>query len=184
MKLPPVYQFYPAESPVVNYRGLLEVYPCWTQKQGSGPTYGECMRAAWRQSSAQSGIICLEHDIAVSRECWLELADMVVLRPLDVAAVPYLLYPKSTGREFTVWAHRASIVESRYHFISSSSPCPPRPAAFGLGCTYLPGRLLDEMPEDLRQWDYPVLDTRLSDLARELGIACHCTSTSAIHLHY
>lgn len=184
MKLARIYQFHPAKIPVVNYQGLMEVHTRWTQKQGSGPTYGDCVRVAWLESRSLGGIVCLEHDVAVSQECWRELADMIKLRPLDVAAVPYLLYPRSTGRVGAVWAHRASIAEGRYHFISSSSLCPPCPAAFGLGCTYLPGRLLDEMPADLNQWDYPVLDTRLSDLARELSIPCHCTLTAAIHLHY
>lgn len=184
MRCARIYQFHPAKIPVVNYQGLMEVHTRWTQRQGTGPTYGECVRTAWLESRSLNGIVCLEHDIAVSRECWRELADMLIRYPQDVAAVPYLLYPRSTGREAAAWAHRSSVTDGQYLFVPATAPPPSHPSAFGLGCTYLPARLLDAMPADLGQWDYPVLDTRLSDLARELSIPCRCTPTPAIHLHY
>lgn len=183
-KLARVYQFHPARVPVVNYQGLMEVHSRWTQRQGDGPTYGDCVRSAWLESRSLAGIVCLEHDVAVSRESWLELGAAIKAWPLEVIAVPYLLYPRSTGRGTAAWAHRVSAFDGRYEFLPSTKACPSAPAAFGLGCTFLPGRLLEAMPEDLGQWDYPTLDTKLSDLARELGVAVRCTSLPAIHLHY
>lgn len=184
MKLARIYQFHPAKVPVVNYQGLMPVHTRWTQLQGHGPTYGECVRTAWLESRSFGGIVCLEHDVAVSRESWSELADTIDAHRLDVAAVPYLLYPRSTGRDAAVWAHRYRDADGTLTFVTDEGACPYLPAAFGLGCTYLPGRLLGAMPDDLGQWDYPVLDTRLSNLASELSIPVRCTSTPAIHLHY
>lgn len=184
MRCARIYQFHPAKIPVVNYQGLMEVHTRWTRRQGDGPTYGECVRTAWLESRSLNGIICLEHDIAVSRECWRELADMLIRHPQDVAAVPYLLYPRSTGLDHPVWAHRGQGTDGRYFFAAAQDRLVDFPAAFCLGCTYLPGRLLNALPEDLTHWDYPVLDTKLSDLARELSIPCRCTTTPAIHLHY
>lgn len=184
MRLARIYQFHPAEIPVVNYQGAMEVHTRWTQMAGHGPTYGDCLKAAWLESKSLGGIVCLEHDIAVNREGWAELGQMVQLYPDDVAVVPYLLYPRSTGLNCSVWAHRISLKEGQYNFVAGRDHLPLYPTAFSLGCTYLPGRLLDAMPSDLTHWDYPVLDTKLSDLANELKIICRSTLARAIHLHY
>lgn len=184
MRCARIYQFHPAKIPVVNYQGLMEVHTRWTQTVGHGPTYGECVRTAWLESRSLGGIVCLEHDIAVSREGWMELGQMTTLHPQDVAVIPYCLYPRSTGRKAAVWAHRVDGPDIAWTFVPGSAAAPLYPAAFSLGCAYLPGRLLDAMPEDLTHWDYPTLDTKLSVLARDMKIVCRSTYTPAIHLHY
>lgn len=151
---------------------------------GHGMTYGEHLRAAWMEQRSRRGLVVLEKDIAMSLEGWTQLARCIDCAPDLVWAVPYLLYPASTGMDRIVWAHRVFGSAEKLVFRGAHEVCPSRPDAFGLGCTFLPERLLRAMPDDLRQWDYPMLDSRLSELAREIGVACRTTSIPAIHLHY
>lgn len=181
---PPIYQFHPDRSPIVQYPPSLGVHMRWVCSRRNTCTYGEALFAARLESKSHCGLICLEHDVAVSFVGWQDLFASVLFRPERVIAVPYLLYPVSTQLEHAVWAHRVRGPDGRL----ALKPCwrdpPDEIAAFALGCTYLPGALLDAMPEDLRQWDYPRLDSLLSDLARERKIEMASLGWPAVHLHY
>lgn len=181
---PPIYQFHPDRSPIVQYPPSLGVHMRWVSSRRNTCTYGEAMFAARLESKSQCGLICLEHDVAVSWEGWQNLFASIAYRPERVTAVPYLLYPVSTQLKDSVWAHRVRGPDGRLAFVPSWRDQPNEIAAFALGCTYLPGALLDAMPEDLRQWDYPRLDTLLSELARERRLEMASLGRPAVHLHY
>lgn len=181
---PPIYQFHPDRSPMVQYPSSLGVHMRWVCSRRNTCTYGEALFAARLESKSQFGLICLEHDMAVSWEAWQNLFASIEFRLERVLAIPYLLYPRSTQLEHAVWAHRVLDPDGKLKFVPSWRDPPDEIAAFALGCTYLPGALLDAMPEDLRQWDYPRLDTFLSDLARERKIEMASFGRTAVHLHY
>lgn len=162
----------------------MPVHALKTGLVGHGMTYGEHLRAAWLEQRSKRGLVVLEKDVAMSLEGWTQLARCIDCAPDLVWAVPYPLYPASTGMDRAVWAHRVFGCAEKLLFCGAREECPSRPDAFGLGCTFLPERLLRAMPDDLRQWDYPMLDSRLSELAREIGVGCRTTSVPAIHLHY
>lgn len=182
--IPPIYQFHADRTPIVNYPRSLGIHLRWVSGRSNGPTYGEALRAARLESKSAAGLVCLEHDLAVAREDWDALFASVLYKPLRVLAIPYILYPASTGRQDRVWAHRVAAADGKLAFAPASITCPTEIAAFGLGCTYLPGRLLDAMPDDLRQWDYPRLDSLLSDLARDLRLEMTALGRPAVHLHF
>lgn len=181
---PPIYQFHPDRSPIVQYPPSLGVHLRWVSSRRNTCTYGEALFAARLESKSHCGLICLEHDVAVPFESWLDLFASVLYRPERVMAVPYLLYPASTRLDCAVWAHRVRGPDGKLTFVPSWRNSPDKIAAFSLGCTYLPGSLLDAMPEDLRQWDYPRLDTLLSELAREHKIEMASLGRPAVHLHF
>lgn len=182
--MPPIFQFCVLGRREVFYPSDIGIHKVHVNPRVGG--YGFAVRDAWQHArdAGKIGVIVLEHDIAVPREAWDEMEESIHDEPNCVIAVPYVLYPASTGLAFPVWAHRSRIADGRFDFIAADAPCPSAPAAFSLGCTFLPSRLLIELPDDLRQWDFPVLDTRLSELAQEIGVKALTTETPAVHLHY
>lgn len=181
---PPIYQFHPDRSPMVQYPPSLGVHLRWVSSRRNTCTYGEALFAARLESKSQCGLICVEHDVAVPHEGWQDMLASILHRPERVIAVPYLLYPASTRLDHAVWAHRVLDQDGKLVFAPYWHYPPNEIAAFGLGCTYLPGALLDAMPEDLRQWDHPRLDSLLSELARERTIEMVSLGRPAVHLHY
>ena len=180
----PIFQFALHNAVPVPYRPSANVCVLWLPR--GDESYGETMRRIGTVACKKGapGIVCLEYDVAVSQELFDEIEYRVKSAEGDVIAAPYLLYPASTRLDHPVWAHRARNKEGKPRFVSSIDPCPQHPMYFGLGCTYLPKALLAAMPDDLRQWDYPRLDSLLSELAQEKGISCQATIERAIHLHY
>lgn len=181
---PPIFQFTLDGIPYVPYRETAGVHVVCMP--AGDVSYGATVRRLGTLAAEKGapGIVVLEYDVAVSLELWDEIAYRCANHAQDVIAAPYLLYPASTRLDHAVWAHRASGPEGKPRFVSSIDPCPQHPLYFSLGCTYLPRALLEAMPDDLRQWDYPRLDSLLSELAREKEISCQTTIERAIHLHY
>lgn len=154
------------------------------RRGGARCTYGDHLRAVRKVHPDAPGLVVLEEDVAVPLAAWWELAARVRHLPRAVSTVPYLLYPASTGRALPLWSVRpAGGAGDSYAAAEGAEPC-LRPRWFGLGCTYLPGRLLDALPADLRHWDYPTLDTRISDMAADMGVSAWTTPTAAVHLHW
>lgn len=179
-----IFQFIPNDTPFVPYVNMVR-RGCLEHIVVHAAAYGHALRQAWRSCDpADDGLICLEHDIAMPQEAWLELAAAQAVEPEDVIAVPYILYPESTGLDSRVWAHRVRYSAGALQFVTANVACPEWPQAVGLGCTYLPAALLNAMPEDLAQWCYPRLDTLLSELAGSMCLTLRCTQRGAVHLHY
>lgn len=181
---PQIYQFYWLSKPQVEYPTHLGIHTRRLSDKRSHPTYGHALYAAHLESRSQRGIIVLEQDIAIDPEIIAELTDHTNQCREIVVAIPYRLYPKSTGLDTVVWAHRINSSNGQPLFVPATEECPRKPAYFGLGCTFLPSVLLEKMPEDLSQWDYPRLDSLLSMLAREHKIPCLTTNRAAVHIHY
>lgn len=181
---PPIVQFAVLGRSRVVHPAHMGIHVVWLRPDGD--SYGEALRQVWQHARDHSrhGVIVAEYDVAVPLEAWLELFAAAELEPGRVIAVPYLLYPASTKLvDGPVWSNRVSC-DGVPTFVTAAEPPPLTPAYFSLGCTYLPARLLMELPDDLRQWQYPVLDTRLSLLAESLGVGVMSTVTPAIHLNY
>jgi hypothetical protein len=180
----PIMQFLVRGKPGLPYQNPAALVIVPQGEDGHSAIYGERLRDSWRDWPDQYGLVVLEHDIAVPKETWDELAAEIIEFPRWVIAAWYRLYPVSTGLPMPVWAHRIAMQGQPSEFRCGDFPPLERPASFGLGCTFLPARLLDALPDDLGQWDYPVLDTRLSELARELGVGIRTVPTPVVHLHY
>lgn len=156
----------------------------WPNGHHNHVSYGAVMMDFWRKSPDWHGMIWLEGDIAITPEHLSEMMPEIECYPDFVVTVPYLLYPRTTNREVPMWSVQGrtptgQAVPYRYDEIH-----PREPAFFSLGCTYLPRKLLDLVDLTRGNWDYPCLDTRLSELAREHDIICISTDTPCLHLNY
>lgn len=147
--------------------------------------YGAALRAAWIATPADAvGLVVVEQDLAIDPAIIVELRAAVTRQPRTIWAVPYRLWPTSTGRSIAIWAHRADDGSPGGTTVSADQPCPRRCAAVGLGCTYLPGPLLNRLADRLETWTYPMLDTDLSAWARGHHWPMRTTRREALHLHW
>lgn len=167
------------QLPLECYR--THVYP---NEHPNHVSYGHILMKMWREVMNEYGMLWLEGDVAIAPEHLQELSDEQKCYPDLVITVPYLLYPKSTGRQRPMWSSQGrSPLGASVPYDDTAIP-PPEPGFFSLGCTYLPKALLEHVKLDRGNWDYPCLDTRLSDLAYDHGIRCRSTDTPALHLNY
>lgn len=178
-----MFQFVPSGGRRVFYPGLPDLHVIHISRDGN---YGEAIRQCWSHAygTSEIGMIVLEYDMAVPLEAWQEMNAAIAESPNRVIAIPYKIYPASTKMDRPVWAHRLAFAGGPVGYAPADRPCPRNPVAFGLGATFLPSRLLLELPDDLTNWVYPTTDTRMSRLAHECGIAIVATQTEAVHLHY
>lgn len=180
----PIYQFYTVGQTPIYYPVSMPIVQCAIAPKDQGLTYGEQLRRIWQTGDTNNGCVVLEHDVAVSLESWYELAELITLDPRHVACVPFVLYPASTNKRLPIWANQRKIEEGVVQTYPANLPPPMEATTFGLGCTYLPARLLALLPEDLQHWTWPALDWRLSTLAMDEGIRVNLCQTPAVHLHY
>lgn len=146
--------------------------------------YGQVLRDQWDMCGNVPGMLWLEADIAIGPEHLDELERAVAADDGTVVAVPFRLYPASTRQPRVVWPFYERLPDGREQIIDARLSVPRHPLTFGLGCTYLPARLLECARSHLHDWDWPSLDWRLATLARHEGIPVVTTETPAIHLHY
>lgn len=181
---PPIVQFCLIGRGKVPYPDWLDLHTVWLKAGESN--YGEAIRDIWQhcRDTSQIGFVALEYDVAVPKEAWDELFAAIAENPNRVIAIPYICYPASTGMERPTWALSSYNAEGRQVMYDAEGAAPKRPQCFALGATFLPARLLIELPDDLRQWIYPSTDVRMSRLAYEHGTEVAVTETMATHLHY
>lgn len=156
----------------------------WPNNHRNHSSYGDIMRLQWAHFPDAKGMVWLEGDVAIAPEHIQELTDDIECYPDFVITVPYLLYPKTTQRDEPIWSVQSRAPLGGSVPIPSRIPPPREPGYFSLGCTYLPRKLLDACQWHRGNWDYPCLDTRLSETAHDRGIICMATDTPALHLHY
>lgn len=138
---------------------------------GTWAGYGHALWSAWgRPDQADSpGLWVIEHDMAVDPGDAAVMLAQIEATPDQVIAAPYLCWPASThlDQPFTL----PDIFDGW-----------PR---FGLGCTYLPARLLRAADAELAAWHYPEVDYRLSQAAHAAGIPVVTLRGGHVkHLHY
>lgn len=146
--------------------------------------YGEVLYRAWIDHSTEVGIVWVESDIAIEPLHLSEIETEVAFDPNCVVAVPFRLYPASTHREDVTWPFYVTARDCSERILQDHEAIPHEVRSFGLGCTYLPSRLLLELGERITDWDWPSLDWRLSIAARDSGYVIKTTHTPAVHLHY
>lgn len=184
VNLSPIYQVFCGDQRTVPYPAWLEIRTTRVPAKGAGANYGETIRHLWRTQADRRGLVILEHDIAVPLEAWKQMDGGIAAFPADVIAIPYVLYAASRAGGPPMWANQRRTRDGQMLTFAPPELPPMHCDTFGLGCTFLSARLLDLMPEDLCQWEFPRPDWLLSQLAMERGIPCHCTPTPAVHLHY
>lgn len=156
----------------------------WPNGHENHITYGSVLMGMWSYVNGEQGMLWLEGDIAITPEHLQEIDGIQRITPDHVITVPYLLYTKTTGRQRPMWSVQGiSPLGSPIPYEDKDLP-PSIPTYFSLGCTYLPSRLLGLVNLKSGNWDYPCLDTRLSELARDSGILCKATPTPCLHLNY
>lgn len=146
----------------------------------AGDAYGAAIASC---ADLDPGVIVVEQDVAVDPAVMEDLELHISAERNTLWGVPYRLWPRSTGLDRAVWAHRVR-TETGLAFVDAEWPCPQEPAAVGLGCTYLPGPFLREVCAELRSWTYPSVDTSLSAWAREHGWPMRTTTREAVHVHW
>lgn len=156
----------------------------WPNEHRNHISYGDMLTTQWRYFKGESGMLWIEGDIAVTPEHLTEIVDATLVHPGCVVAVPYLLYPATTQRPYPMWSNQGATPMGLPVAYDGIAPHPIDPAFFSLGCTFLPAYLLDRIDMRAGNWDYPCLDTRLSELAQALRVRCIATVTPALHLHY
>lgn len=180
----PIVQFVDWRRPAIDYVEMPRIKRWKLPAEETPNRYLGTIKYAWEHQGPSTGLVVLEQDIAIEPVHLSQLDDLILLYPSHVAVAPYVLWPKSTGREEPVWScgDIGSFGLRVYHHARIAPPA--RPKWFSLGCTYLPARLLEAAPDVDGNWDYPVLDTRLSELAARLGYPCRTTQAPAVHLHW
>lgn len=146
--------------------------------------YGKLMLDLWHLYASEYGLLWCEADVAPPLEALQELESLVAEDSTRVVAVPFRLYPASTKQDRVVWPHYFRDGNGELKIVQLPNPPPREPLSFGLGCTYLPRRLLELASPKLPDWDWPILDWRLSMLALDEGVSIITTLTEAVHLHY
>ena len=161
----------------------LRVYTLPTSSAGHS-CYGWLLLDVWNRYQDVPGLLWLEADVAVDPTHLEEIRLLLEQDDDQVIAVPYLLYPSSTHLSRPVWPFYVYDDHGERRILSGRDVPPRHPLSFGLGCTYLPARLLEFARPYLHDWDYPVLDSRLSAVAAAEGVPITTTQTPAIHLNY
>jgi hypothetical protein len=180
----PIYQFHVRGQVPIRYPDHLGIQLVSIPPKDHGLNYAESIRVWWKHGAPSLGLVVLEHDVAVPLEAWQEMRDLIRDCPDSVVTVPFLLYPASTGGRVPHWSTQVRVREGELRSTPHTA-APPVPCdTFGLGCTYLPPRLLALMPEDLQHWGWPCTDWKLSQLSMDEGIHVRPTLTTAVHLHY
>ena len=156
----------------------------WPNDHELHVSYGKVLIDIWQNAEDEIGLLWIEGDIAITPEHLYEIDRELSHHSDIVVTVPYLLYPKTTGRTWPIWSNRGITPEGVPIAYEYSQKPPARPAFFSLGCTYMPACLLDNLDTKRGNWDYPCLDTRLSETARARGVPVIATPTPALHLHY
>lgn len=138
------------------------------------PGYSGYGRALWfnwygRGVEDAPGLWVIEHDVAVDPGDAEVMLAAIADHPGEVVAAPYVCWPISTNLD-------APFALPDVHA--------GRPR-FGLGCTYLPERLIEAAGDTLADWTYPTLDAELSALAHATGVpVVTVRGTHVKHLHY
>lgn len=146
--------------------------------------YGDVMWAAWQRYKDCDGMIWVEGDVCIEPLHIAEMRDLYSVNPDAVVAVPFRLYPASTGNNGVYWPFYVETPNCGERILRAEEPIPLYVRSFGLGCTYLPRALFAVLSDTLRETDWPSLDWRLSIAARTSGINIMTTRTPAVHLHY
>lgn len=183
VKIPAV-QFVSHPERQVCYPDTILVRRCSRVEEPDPVGYGENIKASWIELGRPTGLIVLEQDIAASYEGLQELFGHASERPEDIFALPYLLYPVSTGLGYKAWAHRVTDRHGGIFFKPWTEFCPEKPSYFGLGATYLPAALLECSCKNGLSWHYPRTDTQFSELAISMKRPCRVVGPLAIHLHF
>lgn len=186
MSLPWVQVTWHAAVPVPCPSGVRRVVLTPTPDAPRG-RYGAALQDAWADTPAEAvGLVVWEADVAIDPLIVRDLAQAVARQPRTVWAVPYRLWPSSTGRPTAIWAHRVDDGAGHPVAVDATVPCPRRCAAVGLGCTYLPGPLLNRLARDgvLAAGTYPLLDSTVSAYAHQRQWPMRTTRREAIHLHW
>lgn len=184
MSLPWVQMVWAAATPVPLPSGIRRVILTPDADAPHG-RYGQAILDAWIATPADAtGLVVVEQDIALDPAIVAELTQAVARHPCTIWAVPYRLWPTSTGRPTAIWAHRADDGSPSGVTVEATAPCPRRCTAVGLGCTYLPGPFLNRVADALAGWTYPMVDTYLSAWAHAHGWPMRTTRREAIHLHW
>ena len=146
--------------------------------------YGSVLLAAWQRYSDGGGMLWIEGDIAIGPEHLQEVATEVECHPDFIVAVPFRLYPASTGRKKATWPFYIRTENCGMRIVEADEPIPLEPLSFGLGCTYLPHDVFRRMGKRMADWDWPSLDWKMSAAAMQHGLRIITTSEPAVHLHY
>ena len=141
----------------------------FTLHVGPEPEYpfgrkGLALASAWRQLShkAQSGMLLLDGDVIIDPEDFRLMLRAIHDNDSIVHVAPVRIWPASTHKKDWTWAHWAR---------EASQQVDDSPRWFSFCFTYLPRSLIDRALQDgLCDWTYPVVDARVSESARRMGL--------------
>lgn len=134
----------------------------------------------------QESIVVVEQDLDFTLGQKTEFQKAIDERPLSIIVAPYLLYPKSSGLLYPVWAHRviteraplgrysAKWIDTKDEFCD----------LFGLGFTYIPQWVWLLFGDRALTYQRD-LDTRFSEFCYDQEIRARVNWKTVIqHLHY
>lgn len=115
--------------------------PDWVRPVRLGAT-SDHPRGAYGQAigdhATADGLVVVEQDIALDPIAVRELMQAIARWPRWVIAVPYVLWPTSTGRDGPIWAHRIADAQGHWQPVPTTQRCPAPPAR---GCGISSGRI-------------------------------------------
>lgn len=142
---------------------------------------GLAIAGAWAQLGNREcrGMLMMDGDVAIDPLDLAAMGDAIGQDPAMVLVGPVRLWPASTMRPSWVWGHWTAGPGPTQEMITE-------PDRWGLGFTYLPRRLLElAAAAGLKQWTFPNVDVRMSDVARRHGIRARVVEDChPKHLHY
>jgi hypothetical protein len=142
---------------------------------------GLALASGWDQlrgTPSAAGMLMLDSDVAVDPEEVAIMEEAIHADPLAVHIAPVRLWPASTKLDTWVWGHGLRKF--------SQDDDPDAPGIFTFCFTYLPERLIIAcVTAGLKTWTYPLVDQRVSKVARGLRLKTHTVRGCApVHLNY
>jgi hypothetical protein len=140
---------------------------------------GLMLAKAWEHAGVPFdalGILILDGDVAIDPHDNKVMHEHIWSDSESVWTAPVKVWPVSHGGSNWVWGH------GRDKFDQTDVD---NPNLFSFCFTYLPGRLLDSVFHDMKDWSYPHVDINMSAAARlnriKVQVARGCQPK---HMHY
>ena len=148
-----------------------QIIPTMPGDEGEDYMYGTGLAMAWscRPHPDEPGMLVIEADLMVDPDDLECIEQAVQEQPRDVVAAPYVCWPVSTKLAYPMTLPRFN------HGVH----------VFGLGCTWLPAKLIESMFSELPKLTWTQLDIGFSKRAMEMGLTVRMPyGTSVKHAHY
>lgn len=145
---------------------------------------GYTLATCWQtmKETHTTGMLILDSDVAIDPNDFASMYNAMKANPSSICIGPALIWPKSTGYQHVVWAHRkfGTSYDEWRKFRSSDVDT----ASFCF--TYIPAQVWETcINNGLSEWTFPEVDRQLFETARKMHVPFHVVENcTPKHLNY